>query len=598
MRSSGNPIRAKALLVVIVKWTCAFALLFRAAALSAAEPVTFEIRGLEGEALANAQAALAVPPGAAHEGRLDRKLLDRLVLEAPEKVRRALEPFGYYDAVVTADLAEAEEGAYRVLVHVAPGEPVRVAAVRVAIEGEGSREEPLLLLARNFPLRKGDVLRQDAYEQVKGALQARAQDLGFLDADFPVHVIRVNRGEKSAEIELTLDTGPRYAFDGAAITGDSGYPERFLRRYLAFKQGEVFSFAKLGQTQLNFRNSDRFKEVIIVPKKEEARDRRVPVEVRLTPSLPKRLRPGVGYGTDTGARVSLKYQDVNAFRRGHEFKADLFIAEIRQAIGAEYIFPSSRDVMSHTSLKAGLKQEDVDTYATRSVFAEVERVRDFGRGRVGSLFLRTLYEDFSVGVEDNTSFLVLPGARFSRRSYRGAAVRPEEGYRFQLEARGTDRSLGSDTGFVQFLASGNALIALPARFSILSRLDTGYTLLNGPPQRIPASLRFFAGGDHSVRGYDYQSLGPVDNTGTVIGGRHLLAAGVEVERAVRENWAVAVFYDAGNSFNAFSRIRLFQGVGIGVRYYTVVGPIRVDLARQIRVNDPSFRLHVSVGFEF
>jgi translocation and assembly module TamA len=193
---------------------------------------------------------------------------------------------------------------------------------------------------------------------------------------------------------------------------------------------------------------------------------------------------------------------------------------------------------------------------------------------------------------------VLPGARFSRRRFRGAEVRPEEGYRFALEARGTDRAIGSDTGFVQFLASGNVLIPLPARLTVLSRVDSGYTLLNGPPEKIPVSLRFFAGGDHSVRGYDYQSLGPADNNGMVIGGRHLLAGSVEVERAIGEDWGVAAFYDAGNSFNGFSGLRLFQGVGIGVRYYTVVGPVRLDVARQIRVDDPSFRFHVSMGIEF
>lgn len=101
-----------------------------------------------------------------------------------------------------------------------------------------------------------------------------------------------------------------------------------------------------------------------------------------------------------------------------------------------------------------------------------------------------------------------------------------------------------------------------------------------------------------MRGYAYRSLGPTDENGEVIGGRNLFVGSVELERAIGKNWGAAVFYDAGNAFNAPSGISLFQGAGIGVRYYTPVGPFRLDLARQIDVPDPSFRVHLGLGFAF
>ncbi len=562
------------------------------------DPVTIELRGLEGKAKENAEAALALPPGLVRDGKVDRYWLNRLADRSPDKVREALEPFGYYDAAVATQIEEPEEGKYRLVVTVDPGEPVRVTSVDVRLTGAGADEALLRRLVGDFPLKKGDALRQDVYERTKGALQARAQDLGYLDADFAVHAIRVNRAARSAGIDLELATGPRYYFDGVTLEGASEYPDRFLRRYLAFRPGEPFSYAKLGETQLNFGNSDRFKEVIVTPRKEAARDREVPVDIRLTPSPPKRLRPGVGYGTDTGARISLNYRDVNLWHKGHELQGEFSLAQRRQAAVGKYILPDRRTVSSYTSLDLGLLREDVDTYLTRSVFTGLERVRDFGGGRKGSLYLRLLYERYTIGSEDNTSFVVLPGARYSRRRFSGSEVRPAKGYRFDLEARGSPRALGSDTEFIQLLASGNLLVPLPFRLSVLSRIDAGYTEENGPWERVPVSLRFFAGGDHSVRGYAYQSLGPADDAGKVIGGRHLLVGSVEVERALREDWGVAVFFDAGNAFDSYSRLRLFEGAGIGVRYYTLIGPIGLDLARQLNVEDPAYRVHVSVGLSF
>jgi translocation and assembly module TamA len=98
-----------------------------------------------------------------------------------------------------------------------------------------------------------------------------------------------------------------------------------------------------------------------------------------------------------------------------------------------------------------------------------------------------------------------------------------------------------------------------------------------------------------VRGYKYQSLGPTDAFGAVVGGRHLLFGSIELERAIGKDWGIAAFYDTGNAFNAWSKIDLAQGAGIGGRYYTAIGPIRLDVARQIGVRKPDYRVHLIVG---
>jgi translocation and assembly module TamA len=560
-----------------------------------AAPVTVTVRGLEGQMLRNVQAALAVPPGLVREGKVDQHWLARFRRQIPENVRQALEPFGYFQPEIDTRLEPGEGNAFQLVVQVDAGAPVLVGKRQVGLTGAGNDEADLQELISEFPLREGDVLRQDLYEEAKGAIKARAIDLGYLNAEFSIHEIRVNREERNADIDLVLDTGARFLFGEVTIHGGEIYPRRFLRRYLAFAPGEVFSFAKLGQTQLNFLDSDRFREVIVTPDEAAAQDEQVPVTIQLEASRPKRLRPGLGYATDTGARLSLRYEDVNSFQLGHEFETDLLIAERKQSVGAGYVIPSRKSIESQTAFRLSYDDEDVDTYERRTLSAEVERRRSFGRNRLGSVYLRLLQEDYTVGEESSSTFLTLPGARYSRRTY-GNTARPEKGYFYSSEIRGTHQILGSEVGLLQLLASANQLFSLPARFSLFLRAQGGMTLQNEPLQEVPPSLRFFAGGDKSVRGYAFESLGPTDENGDVTGGKNLLVGSIEVERAIKKNWGVALFYDVGNAFNDFNRLDLRQGAGLGVRWYTPVGPVKVDLARQMGQSDPAFRLHVSIGF--
>ena len=124
-----------------------------------------------------------------------------------------------------------------------------------------------------------------------------------------------------------------------------------------------------------------------------------------------------------------------------------------------------------------------------------------------------------------------------------------------------------------------------------------FTLVSNSLGDLPPSLRFFAGGDQSLRGYTYKSLGPTDASGKVVGGKHLLTGSVEIERAIFADWGVSVFYDAGNAYNSFGEFRSAQGAGIGLHYYTRVGALNVSFARQIGVDNPVYHIHFTVGFE-
>jgi translocation and assembly module TamA len=564
--------------------------------LFASDPVEVEVTGVEGPALKNVEEALALPFGLVRDGKVDRLWLDRFAHQAGDKARLALEPFGYYHAQVTATVEEPKKEVYRLMVKVIPGEPVRVTEVDVQLQGPGAGEKRLHRLVASFPLVKGSVLLQPEYEQGKSALKARAVGLGYLDADFSRHEIRIAEGAVAARIGLTLETGPRYLFDEARIEGASDYPQSYLRRFLAFEKGEVFSFAKLGETQLNFSNSERFKEVVVTPEKQLAKDLRVPVLVKLTSAPRRNLRPGVGYGTDTGGRFTVHYRDLNLFHKGHDLDLNLYAAERLQGFAARYTRPSPTDLKSSTAVQLNLQQEDVTTYVSQLAALELDLNRAFGRGELGTAYVKLQQENFTVGSESSSSRLVLPGYRFSKETF-NSLIRPRRGYRYALDLRGAHQYLGSDSALVQFIAEGNALLPLPWRLSLHVRSKVGASLLADPLADLPPSIRFFAGGDTSVRGFSYQSLGPRDGLGRVVGGRNLLVGSVELERALYQKWGVSIFHDAGNAFNDFNNVPLYQGAGVGLHYYTPVGGLNLSLARRLGTSRDIYYIHFTVGFQ-
>jgi translocation and assembly module TamA len=568
---------------------------FVAVPVMADEPFRVSIEGVEGDALDNAKAALAIPPGLVREGKVDELWLQLFEKQAAEKVRNALEPFGYYKAKVTTSMEKTAAGNYLLRVKVAPGEPVLVTSVQVTLKGAGAKEQDLLELSRDFPLRKGDVLLQRAYESAKNSLRSKALELGFLDADFSVHEILISQDRSGARINLELDTGPQYRFGETSVTGAPDYPDKFLRRYLTFKTGETYSPAKINETQLNFINAERFREVIVTPEREKTHDLKVPVLVSLKPSQRRRLRVGGGYGTDTGARFTGRYKDVNMFQLGHELQIELFVAQRLQGLGAGYLIPSSKDVNSSTGFQLNLQREDVSTYTSQLISAQVDRNRSFGAGKLGTAYLELLQEDFTVGTQKSSSRLILPGLRFTDRIY-DDLIRPTRGYRYTLEVRGTHQFLGSDTGLIQFIADGNVIVPLPWRLTFITRGKVGMTAQNDPLSDLPPSIRFFAGGDTSVRGYSYQSLGPRDASGNVVGGKDLVVGSIELQRDIFKNWGVSAFFDTGNAFNSFTNIRLFSGTGIGIHYYTRIGSINLYFARQIGVASPGNHIHFTMGF--
>ncbi len=559
-----------------------------------AESLRLNIQGVEKDLQDILEKALVLPSLLDSDETLNKRRLRYYQRQLPKTVNDILEPYGYFHSQASSSLVQIEPGEYQLRIDVSPGEPLRISSFTLELSGPGADLPELYQRLDDFPLKVGDVLRQDHYDEGKSTLKQAAINIGYLDADFTRHQLLVNRGERRVEIVLQLDSGVRYQFGKTSFSGRNNYPERFLRRFLVYREGDNFSYNTLGRSQLSFLDADLFRNVKVEALTEQKDENRIPVQIELEQLPRHRLRPGIGYGTDTGARLSLQYRELNLFERGHELQGELLIAEREQSILTTYIIPDLKRRDSQTLFRVGVTREETDSYISRKQFSEGEYQRSYGKRLTGSLFLRLTSEYSRVADESTRSQMLLPGVRLAWKKV-DDLLNPQRGILASLELQGSQESLLSDTSLLQLSGQVSTLMPLPRQSSLFLRLKGGTTWHNDALRNLPASLRYFAGGDRSVRGYAYQSLGPKDDTGEVVGGKHLLVANLELEKHLTQNWGAAVFYDVGNAFDSFNSYELEQAAGIGVRRYTRIGAIRVDLARQIGVSDAKYRLHLSVG---
>jgi translocation and assembly module TamA len=241
-------------------------------------------------------------------------------------------------------------------------------------------------------------------------------------------------------------------------------------------------------------------------------------------------------------------------------------------------------------VKGDVIYEDTDT--SRSLERAVTVGRSHRRGRywAETNYVEATIEDFEVGDQEGTSQLLLFGTSWSRSSNIDQP-RPRLGYSFSLDLRGAAEALLSDNDLVQAIARGRQILPLGGPFRLLGRVQAGWTWLS-EFEDLPPSVRFFAGGDNSVRGYGYEELGPEED-GEVVGGKRLLTGSLEIDALIRPNWSVAAFVDSGSAFD--DKPDFSTGVGLGLRWYSPLGPLRFDIAHPLDDPDHDFRIHISLG---
>lgn len=560
---------------------------------AAAAELRVELSGVSGTVEENVRAFLSIARAA--EGEPSPARIRRLHAGAPEEIRRALEPFGHYRPTVEPSL-ERRDGTWVARYEIEPGPPLRLTSVDLRLEGAGAEESVFRRLVREFPLEEGDVVDHVAYEEAKEAFVEEASERGFLGAEFETSAIRVDRREYQARIELVFDTGPQYRL-GEVTFFQEVLEEEVLDGYLAdLEPGGPLERDQLLELQQTLGSSPYFASVEVLPRPDLAEDLEVPVHVRLVPAARQKYEAGVGYGTDTGprGRAGIDLRRIN--RRGHQGSVDLLVSGVEQSFTGSYRIPGSYPRTDVLTFSAGYAVFDTETSESDTALLGAALTRSRGRWRE-TFGLRFTREDFEVGVDRGLSELLVPSASWSRVRA-DDRLHPRHGERVELSIRAAAEEALSEASFLQARVEGKAIRGLGPDVRALGRLALGWTGTD-EFRELPPSVRFFAGGDQSVRGYEYQSLGRRDREGNVIGGETLLEASLEVDWLFFERWGrwgVAAFYDVGSAARDLAG-DLRQGAGGGLRWLSPVGLVRADVAWALDAEGPGtpVRFHLTIG---
>ncbi len=518
-----------------------------------------------------------------------RNRLRYLHRQAESQIRKALEPFGFYQPRIRSGLI-TEDPTWVARYQIDPGPPLPITTLDVQLLGEASSDQSFRQLVATSSLRSGAPLIHNDYETLKRRLLSLAAEKGYYRAELVRHRVEVDLSAYQAHISLHFDSGPRF-YIGEVRFAPSPLSRQLLMRYLPFRSGDPIRNRTLIDLQTALIDSDYFQQVEVRPLWEQAKGTEVPFEIDLEAHKRTLYQAGLGYGTDTGirARVGMTRRWVNA--RGHQFNTQLLGSQIRTGLGAEYTIPGQRPQQDRYALRLGLSDENSDTVDSRSRSLGASWQQQRGKWQQ-VLSTGWQYEKFRFGDDTRTSEFLIPRLSYSTVSTRDR-LNIRDGHRLSLQLLGGSDLLLSDTNFLQFRFNAKAIHNLSPRLRLLGRLEGGLSSV-GNFDRLPASLRFFAGGDTSVRGYDYQSLGPEDEEGTVTGGPHQLVGSLELEYLFREKWGVAAFIDSGNAFED-ADISLRTGIGIGLRWFSPIGPIRLDIAAPQDGRHDGVRLHFSLG---
>lgn len=522
--------------------------------------------------------------------------------EIARTVATAVEPFGYYNSETRVENNEGD-----IILHIELNTPLTVANVTREIIGQGRADPGFRERFNGFSLKRGDVLNQPVYEGFKSSMFNYALSHGYFDFNWQVTRLDLVREEREANIVLIAQSGRRYQFGDITIIGDDK-SAAILKRLNPFSVGEPYSSAKLTEFNRRLNQSGYFSRVIARPVVSKANDLLVPIEITLIHKPKDSFNVGVGAATDTGPRLRLRWDRPWINSRGHSVSSELFVSSPEQSLTVDYRIPMQDITNDYLSIEAGYQFIDytnTDTEAETLSIAAHRYWQDtdsFWRQDGSLTYLR---EKYLQGAEpEQTTQLLMPGYAI-RYLNRDDPLNITSGAYFQAFVQVGRAHAGSDIDYAKSVIEG-AMIRTADKHWLMVRAEGG-AIETSDFSRVPASLRFFAGGDQSIRGFAYRDISPKEDvvidpeTGeeqnnVSVGGQYLFTTSAEYAYRVADNWRAAVFADAGTATNDFDE-DLAMGFGVGFHWLSPIGPVRVYGARGLSDFENSWRLHFVLGPE-
>ncbi len=549
--------------------------------------------------------------------------VDRLQNRVSREVRAALRPFGYFEPNVRSSVTSTGSGNWQVTIAIDPGQPVILTKVDVRVVGPGAASPLFMRITSNLPFHTGEQLDQAKYERVKSDLLRTAATYGFLDATLTRHELLVNPSAHTASIALELQTGVRYRF-GATTIKQNAVNEKLVRRFLRYRPGAPFDLTEVLRTQFALDDTEYFTNLEVLTGTPDHVHHTVPVSIRADPNRPNVYSFAGGYATDTGARGIISWQDRRVNSYGHKMSIDIEAAQVtKYSLQSRYIIPIGDPAVENLTLAGTVEQRQLADVDARTMSFGPSVTRVTGRWQtvwfingvhstgtvqgtpecpVGTTSGTTTYTQCttsagqpipSITAGTATDDLLVPGVDIASVP-KGYLGEPMFEHGIYAEIRGSQGAFGSKASFLQIHVQLERVFTLAPKWHLLLRDELGVTFASHFDE-MPSVMRFFAGGEGSVRGFAYNDLSPTQNFCETVGsgasarqecvaakagGKDLITGSVEFDRDLPRDFGVAAFFDYGNAFNHFGT-PLQYGAGLGFRVRLPVLTLGIDIGQPL-----------------
>lgn len=501
-------------------------------------------------------------------------------------IRNATQALGYYETQF-----DYRRDGDTLIVTVELGPPVKWAAPDIAISGAAADLPPVRRIQRQSPIVVGAIINHKTYEELKQHLLETCQEHGFLDARFSTSELRIDVQQHIATAILHIDGGERYRFAAAQFSGSS-LDRQLLEHLSPVEAGSFYSKETLSKLQRNLQDSRYFREMNVRTEKQP--DHVLAVNVQLADAPRHQFSVGAGFGTDTGPRAKFRWERPLVTEKGHKLTTELSVSQPEQNLSFEYHIPLEKPLDKSLNFTSSWKHkvvEDTDTRLGTVGFFFSDRYRETWVANYGATYND---ESYSQGSEDRKhAQYLMPGFNFTQLVVPANNVDPLRGHKTWLDVRGSVEELGADAAFLRTNVGHKQIFNTFGTQLFIARAEIG-VINTGNIDQIPSSQRFFTGGDQTVRGYGFESLAPKDANDELIGGKFLNVASVEYSVKVASQWRAAVFMDGGRAYSHGDE-PWHKSVGLGARWLSPVGQIRVDIAVPVNDEVTGWRLHIFMG---
>jgi translocation and assembly module TamA len=549
------------------------------------------------------------------EPKLTKRRIHNLYdLSIPE-IATVLESSGYYNSNIKRKITSTTDEHWIITFNIDCGPQVRINKIVFKASGPG-KDNPNLNKAFDADLehiKSGQVFTHDKYEDTKTSLLQALNQYGYLKAHIIVASVNLNRDLNLADIFLELETGIRFKF-GEVDFDCNHFKDDLLRRYIPFKANEDYTLAKIQEFHKNLESSEFFKKIRIDTMPDFLNDI-VNIHVRLETKPLSRYYGNIGYGTTSGARIGLGWNRTLESQPGHKIGANTKLSAMKKSANLSYAIPGKQAANDHYIFSINVLEEKIEErYSLKS---EASFTKEIKRKNIELNYSVDYFgEKFRLtkNAKKNLKKFLLPGFRIIWFH--------ENNFKINFFIRLAHKGLASDGSLAFIDLNTKKIFTINDDNKFIIRTELG-TVVSKDFAQLPPSLRFFAGGDYSVRGFKYKSIGPsepqliptpaVDPNApapltpaepkyknVVVGGKHLFIMNFEYERRIYKDLGAAIFFDMGNAFNCINaKSKLAMGAGIGARYKTPIGSIRIDFAKPLYMGDKKkIMIHLSFGADF